>query len=56
MRWIIENVNDRDLYWSNELGWANRASATPFAEHEAMRFSLPIEGRWVTTDLRNPSK
>ena len=55
---IIRSVNEKDdsmwpyppksLYWNNEDGWVDRASATLFTLQEVGKYMwLPIGGEWV---------
>lgn len=39
---------EEDLYWSNEMGWVDLASATRFTKEEATSLRKPLEGQWVT--------
>ena len=43
--WMI--VDENDLYWSNENGWGDEASATRFTTMEQAHLNLPIGGHWV---------
>ena len=47
----ICNVNDDELYWSNEDGWVDINSSDIFTDEERNKVNLPMEGRWriVTT-------
>ena len=46
--WIISNtVSDDPTFWSNELGWVDRAGATEFTRQEKLTLNLPIDGIWV---------
>lgn len=46
---VIRSVadGDEDLYWSNEDGWGDLASATVFTTNESHTVRLPDEGVWV---------
>jgi hypothetical protein len=44
--WVIKHETD-DLYWSNDLGYVDRASATVFTNDERLMFHLPMEGTWT---------
>lgn len=41
------------LYWSNEIGWVDRASADVFDENETVTLSLPIGGVWVLANCES---
>ena len=46
--WIIYNISDPILYWSNHYGWTSYDQATRFDDydqHVAVR--LPILGDWI---------
>jgi|PlaIllAssembly_1097288.scaffolds.fasta_scaffold11206_7 hypothetical protein len=45
--WIIRNVNDNSLAWSNEFGWVDNDTYTVFSGAETEYLQLPVEGRWV---------
>ena len=47
-KWLIYNKHEK-LWWSNELGWVDRKSATVFStEQKNMISYLPgIESTWV---------
>ena len=51
MKYLVESTTDWDeetitpLFWSNEDGWVDRASATIFPTKEGL--NLPIGGKWV---------
>ena len=51
--WVIRATGDIDvdeddqpLYWSNDDGWCDRATADVFNEDERLHGLLPIAGRW----------
>ena len=44
--WLIYSPQAR-LWWSNEIGWVGRKSATVFLVVEKQRLNLPIGGKWV---------
>lgn len=46
VEWVVVNEDDAYLYWSNEDGWGDRASATVFADGERPSLSLPQGGAW----------
>jgi len=37
-------VTDEPLYWNNEQGWVDEASATLFEHND---YNLPLDGAWV---------
>lgn len=43
----IRNIYDHNLWWCNECGWADYASATDFTDFEARKLGLPIDGEWI---------
>ena len=45
MAWIIVNVNDPELCWSNVFGWTSEDYDT-FDEDERQTLRLPVEGEW----------
>ena len=46
MKWAIYSVRD-GLWWSNEDGWVDKASATPFTYTEKCSFAyIPFGGVW----------
>jgi hypothetical protein len=45
MAWIIVNVNDPELCWSNMFGWVSEDYDT-FDEDERQTLRLPVEGEW----------
>lgn len=47
----IQNINNKNLYWSNKLGYCDKRSATLFMSKEGL--NLPIEGRWVEIKLKS---
>jgi hypothetical protein len=47
MRWYKIYSPHEELWWSNELGWADLDSATMFTEEEHTWMNLPIGGTWV---------
>lgn len=46
-QYIIENTQDCELVWSNQLGWTEGFFYDVFSEEEKQVFNLPIEGKWV---------
>ena len=46
-KFIIENINDAELLWSNLDGWISGNSFDIFSFSEMENFNLPIEGKWV---------
>lgn len=45
MNWIISNVNDKELCWSNDDGWTDTNYDT-YSDEEKAETRLPIEGKW----------
>ena len=41
----IRNVKT-NLWWSNNLGWADFESATIFQPEEAAAYRLPLDSKW----------
>lgn len=47
--WIIRavsGVSGEKLWWSNEIGWVDKKSATRFTEEETKKLNLPMGGAW----------
>ena len=40
------------LFWSNENGWGDFASATKFSQEDTGAVTLPTEGQWVRVSRR----
>ena len=47
MPYVIQNEKGTE-YWSNDDGWVDIKSATPFSEQEKLTLNLPIGGKWTT--------
>ena len=47
MIYLIQNENDRLLYWNNADGWGSLRTAQGFTSEVAKDVDLPIEGTWV---------
>lgn len=50
--YVIQNINDPTLYWSNKYGWCEmdfdfKDTIDMFTQHEKNTLNLPIEGKWV---------
>jgi hypothetical protein len=45
MGWIIYNIYEPDLFWSNGYGWTEDDYDT-FDETERLNLRLPIGGAW----------
>jgi len=43
--YLIRSLNE-PLYWSNDLGWVDRQSATQFSHVEHLRLRPPAGGIW----------
>lgn len=50
--YIIQNTQDKELFWNNENGYGDKDSATRFTEEEYNSFQLPVEGKWVKKFLK----
>jgi hypothetical protein len=47
--WIIRavsGVSGEKLWWSNEIGWVDKKSATRFTEDQTKKLNLPMGGEW----------
>lgn len=47
IRYVIQNINDSDLFWNNEFGWVNDNDVDIFSDDDIVTLQLPIEGKWV---------
>ena len=47
LRYVIQHYYNWELYWSNDIGWADRSCADVFTQEERDRLNLPIDGVWV---------
>lgn len=45
----LDEETGRPLFWSNELGWCDEASADAWPAPDV---NLPIGGRWLAPDPR----
>ena len=50
--WIIKNISDNSLTWSNMWGWIeleedDETEIAIFSPEEAITFTLPDGGEWV---------
>lgn len=45
MAWIIVNIYDEELAWSDVYGWVSEDYDT-YDDEEQSTLSLPIEGAW----------
>lgn len=45
--WRIVCENDGTLFWSNEDGWVDLESSTPFSVNDIGGVNLPVEGLWI---------
>lgn len=43
---VICNVNDDELFWSNKDGWTELSGADTFSFEDTLNLRLPIEGMW----------
>lgn len=48
--YVVQCINDPELYWNNEAGWTEKKQATRFSIEERFNFHLPIEGKWKKLD------
>ena len=46
MTYVIRNINDPTLFWSNDYGWVDWPTCDEFSEEDTVLMSLPIEGKW----------
>lgn len=48
-QWIIRNVNDVELVWSNADGWVEGCcnDYDTFSGEEKVSMDLPMDGEWV---------
>lgn len=46
MKYVIQNITDKTLFWSNDWGWVDWPNCDIFTEVEKSTFNLPIEGKW----------
>jgi hypothetical protein len=42
---IFNRINN--LFWSNDIGWVDKTSATEFTKEETEYLNLPLDGQWV---------
>jgi hypothetical protein len=40
----------KPLFWSNDMGWVDRADATIFTAEEKESMNLPTSGRWMIAE------
>ena len=45
-QFVIQSIDNKNEYWSNELGWVCRSRATVFTPKETHELNLPIGGQW----------
>jgi hypothetical protein len=45
--YLIKNLTDPLLFWSNEDGWVDYYYADSFTEEETKELNLPFDGEWV---------
>ena len=45
MNWIITNIEEPDLCWSNTDGWVEEDFDT-FTDDEKQTLNLPVDGQW----------
>lgn len=43
----IGNLNDPNVFWSNDIGWVDLDSADLFSREQQTQLRLPLEGHWV---------
>jgi hypothetical protein len=51
--WVIQNINEPNLFWSNTYAWTTLEWADTFSESERMRVNLPFGGEWITKESVN---
>ena len=44
--YVIKNIEDDQLFWSNALGWVDSDQEDRFTQAERESLSLPIGGAW----------
>lgn len=44
--YVIKNINDDQLFWSNDHGWVETDQEDRFTETERNSYALPIDGAW----------
>lgn len=47
--WVIRavsGVSGEKLWWSNQIGWVDKKSATRFTEEQTKKLNLPMGGAW----------
>ena len=45
---IIGNINDTKLFWSNKFGWIQDGEEIDiFSDQEQECINLPLEGKWI---------
>jgi len=47
MKYVIENVNEPELLWTNAWGWTDGDDFDVFTFEEKEEFNLPIDGKWM---------
>jgi len=48
--WVIQNINDPTLFWSNTYAWTLLEEADSFSEQDRLRLNLPFGGEWITKE------
>lgn len=49
-KFVIQNVNDDELFWNSEYGWVDFKTADIFIDDEIEIYTLPMEGKWLLFD------
>ena len=52
----IRNSNDKDLFWSNSIGWVDRKSADLFTVEQKNALTLPVEGKWIKINTKRGTR
>jgi hypothetical protein len=45
--YVIRNINNKNLFWSNDWGWGSYEGCVIFNEHERRTLNLVDEGYWI---------
>lgn len=44
---VIRNISNKDLFWSNDEGWTDSDNFEVFTLEETETLTLPMGGEWV---------
>jgi hypothetical protein len=53
VNWVIQNINEPELFWNNNYGWTDLELAQEFTEQDRLRLNLPFGGEWITKESVN---